>query len=902
MANEKVLVDVVFNPDTKQLEKRTQEISKDNKIKISFDKPDVKELEGPFKELQEKAMAMANGGFGRGLQQLKEGAMEFGSILKGGGDTSTALAGGLAKIGMEGATVFAGVAAGAAAGGAALVALYDRGTQLDNGFKALGISARAYTDALDGVINMEQAFAFRNAARNAGVQVSATQLARLSNFTAKYGQTLGDQAEAQRLNTAAANGDKEAMYQLGISYSETDTQAQRAARSIEVLTERAKRLGPAATTFGEDVAKFFGGIANSIGLQLTDARDEYRNLFRTESERQELLRQASAQRAQERADQARSARDSENRDALQRMALDQQRRANDLAGDAARIARNGLTTQEQLTQSQAESANIARQIREIRAMDGGSEQARLDRATRIAALQQQEAAQIQRRNQLQSFSVKLADAQRARLVNIAVAQAFGVTSGTRQLSLAEQIKMAEVERAKIAIAIVAAGGKVTDTQARQLEQLQNSINQGRQQQAQTASQAAATRRQNAQTELQLRLDNEMARARGEVYRTDIDALDVSQRRTQVERALTGLLAYRGATASQEASRLENINRFLQQRQTLESIITAQSAAYNAARNRAQTESSARMVAEASSLDRATQAMQGQLTLWAQQVAYANELQARRAQGQVLNSYELEYLQRVGNLQSQNSQILQLSRQREIELEAQLRAATDPAERLRLETALNEQRRQTIDLQRQQAEQARALSPMNSRLGKTLEGLAGGYADFGDAVQGLAGGAMQQFSSAFSTLISTAIEGKVSFGEAMLAMTKSMLTALSQQALVQGLFQLATGFARSAVGDEKGAIEAFTSAALFGAVGVAAGVGAGAIPTPETGKGSSAGPSDGGASGNMGSGASQRSSGPVIININTNNLLSSKEDTEKMVATALYGYENRIGRDTRSTRR
>ena len=906
MPTEKVMVDIVFNPDTKQLEKKTTEITEKNKVKISFDKPDVKQLEGPFKELQEKAMAMANGGFSRGLGQLKEGVSEFSNILKGGGDTSTALAGGLAKIGMEGATVFAGVAAGAAAGGAALVALYDRGTQLDNGFKALGISARAYTDALDGVINMEQAFAFRNAARNAGAQISATQLAQLSNFTAKYGQTLGDQAEAQRLATAASNGDKEAMYQLGISYSETDTQAQRATRSIEVLTERSKRLGPAATTFGEDVAKFFGGIANSIGLQLTDARDEYQNLFRTETERQNLLGQASAQRAQERADQARSARDSENRDALQRMALDQQRRANDLTGDAARIARNGLTTQEQLTQSQAESANIARQIREIRAMDGGSEQARLDRATRIAALQQQEAAQIQRRNQLQSFSVQLADAQRARLVNIAVAQAYGVTSGTRQLSLAEQIKMAEAERAKIAIAIVAAGGTFTDTQARQLEQLQNFINQGRAQQAQAASQEAATRRQNEQAELALRYANQEARARGEAYRTDVDAIDLTQRRSQLEAALNGLYAYRGRTATQEAARLAEIQRRTQEIQQLNQIMQTQEQTTLARRLAAEASLNAIALARAARGTEAVDISNRQFANDQARLTMYDEIMQRQRDGATLTQAETRFLSQYNNAARDrvmlsgllNAQIQQAERD-------STNSKLTAQERLAAEERLTQLRRQRVSLDRHEQERARYQTTLTSRLGKTVEGLAGNYENVGDALQGLAGGAIQNFGSAFGTLISTAIEGKTSFGEALQEMTKSVLASIAQQAGVQSLFQFATALGKAAIGDYKGAGEAAASGALFAAVALTAGGVSAAIPAKKegaSGAGGGTGPSGGGATGaGGGSGGSQGSSGPLVINFNVAPY-STKEDIEKGVAMAVYGYENRIGRNVRSTRR
>jgi hypothetical protein len=347
--SEQVQVDIVFNPDTKKLEKRITEVGKDNKVKIQFEKPDVKELEGPFKELQEKAMAMANGGFLRGIGQLKEGASEFGTILKGGGDLSTAFAGGLSKIGMEGATAFAGIAAGSVAVIAGMAKLYDMSTQQEIMFKSLGVAASEYTSALNGAINAEQAFAIRNAARNVGLQLTGRQLAEMSNATDALGQRSGDLQGTQSLVTQALQGNKQAMYELGIQYSATDTEVQRATRSVDELSRRARELGPKELGFFERLGIGFGRISIGINNQLNEAADIYSGVFRTQQQSEALIAQGSARRAVDARMEAQRLKDSQNRSAIEAMNIQQQERSNALALDSIRVARDGESTAQQIT-------------------------------------------------------------------------------------------------------------------------------------------------------------------------------------------------------------------------------------------------------------------------------------------------------------------------------------------------------------------------------------------------------------------------------------------------------------------------------------------------------------------------------------------------------------------------
>jgi hypothetical protein len=143
------------------------------------------------------------------------------------------------------------------------------------------------------------------------------------------------------------------------------------------------------------------------------------------------------------------------------------------------------------------------------------------------------------------------------------------------------------------------------------------------------------------------------------------------------------------------------------------------------------------------------------------------------------------------------------------------------------------------------------------------------------------------------MISGAIEGRQSFGELMQEMLKSTLASLAQQASVQALFQLATGFGKLAIGDIPGSTNAFISAGLFGAVGAVAGGVSAAIPSVDSAKKSSGSESRGSSvSGASSSGNnSNQQSGPVIINFNVQPF-STREDIENAVGGFYQGYMNR----------
>ena len=898
--NEKVSVDIVFNPDTKQLEKITKEIGEDNKIKISVDKPDIKQLEGPFKDLQEKFATVANGGFSKGLDQLRQGFAEFKSIQSKGGDFFTSVAGGLSKIGSEGAIAVEGLtilAGGTLAAGYAFASLYDKGTQLSISFKALGIDAKAYADALNGVINIEQAFSIRNAANTIGLKLNGQQLAELSNLTDTLAQQSGDLQGTQTLVTQALQGNKDAMYQLGIQYNQTDTEIQRATKSLDELSRRSRELGPKNLGFFEQIQVGFGRMSVNLASVLNDAGDQYASVLRTQQQGVNLSSQNAAIAAETARRAALATQDSENRSRIEQLNNQQQERANALAHDSIRVAQEGETTAQQILRSEMESVNINGQIQRLKEMVGGSEKEQETRRRTIADLERKEAAEIAKRNQLKSIGTQIADATRQRLVQQAIAQGNHTGQVVRQLTIADQIRIAERERARILREIALHNGVITAEQAIQLANSQTVINNGRQQQAQAGAQEASTRRQNEQTELSMRYANELARARGEAYRLDIDSIDVAQRRAQIEAGLNGLFAYRGNTAQREAARLETVQRLTEQLNNLRGIEEAQQErAQQLAIQRKRQESEAAIIAERDSRAAITTAIRlGEINLT--RLNMYDSIIQRQREGISITSAEREYLERYNNaarmrLEYGNLINSQIDEQRTIIANSQ----PGTQEKLAAEERLNQLLAQRIGLQREEQDRSQRQSIMTSRLGKALGGLAENYTDVGDAAQGLGSMALNQLGSAFSNMISTVIEGKVSFGEALAEMAKSMLASLAQMAGSQALFQLATGFAKLAGNDIPGATAAFTSAGMFAAVAAIAGGISTVIPSSNQQSGGGGGGSSGGVSTPTTSTpeSSSRNSGPMVINVNVNGSLSTDKDIQKAVAHSVYAYEERMG--------
>jgi hypothetical protein len=116
-------------------------------------------------------------------------------------------------------------------------------------------------------------------------------------------------------------------------------------------------------------------------------------------------------------------------------------------------------------------------------------------------------------------------------------------------------------------------------------------------------------------------------------------------------------------------------------------------------------------------------------------------------------------------------------------------------------------------------------------------------------------AFGSFGQAMGQNIAAAIVYKKSIGEAMRTAAAESLAALSARALTEAIFATAYGFILLAQRDFTGASQAFTAAAMFGSVGVAAAVAGRAIAPSQAGAAAGRAETSGaGAAGGVGGGA------------------------------------------------
>ena len=239
----KVLVDVQFNADTKQLEKVVQDA--EGKVITQKLELDTGGLEGPLKDLQEFTARLASGGFGKGLEQLSEAKTAFQAIRQEGGDMASAVSAGLSKIGVQGDAAFKLIATGATFAVGGLIALasatFKAASETEQevlAFNAAKIASNEYSAAIAGVVRASEALAVQNAAFAAGVRLNATEVAAVVNQARNMGRITGDSAEALRLHTAAAGGDATAMRALGQAYDEFATRSENARRAVQAFQQQ----------------------------------------------------------------------------------------------------------------------------------------------------------------------------------------------------------------------------------------------------------------------------------------------------------------------------------------------------------------------------------------------------------------------------------------------------------------------------------------------------------------------------------------------------------------------------------------------------------------------------------------------------------------------------------------
>lgn len=152
----------------------------------------------------------------------------------------------------------------------------------------------------------------------------------------------------------------------------------------------------------------------------------------------------------------------------------------------------------------------------------------------------------------------------------------------------------------------------------------------------------------------------------------------------------------------------------------------------------------------------------------------------------------------------------------------------------------------------------------------------------EMVQGLSA-----VGNAFVESAALALEGEEAFGQAMQRQLRAVLVSLAKQSAVEALKNTALGVAAFAGGSVPQGLAYLKAAGLWAATGVAAGVGAAAIPrvdsaAAQAGGGGARTPAPAQA---RAGGASQESSGPLVLNINVNGALLN-EGVEESIVRAL----------------
>lgn len=109
------------------------------------------------------------------------------------------------------------------------------------------------------------------------------------------------------------------------------------------------------------------------------------------------------------------------------------------------------------------------------------------------------------------------------------------------------------------------------------------------------------------------------------------------------------------------------------------------------------------------------------------------------------------------------------------------------------------------------------------------------------MSGMLSGAGKKMGDALAKNLTAVISGNAAMRVSMKQVTHDVMESLSQQALVKAIYSTAEGLALLASYQYPAAASAFAAAAAFGAVGVAAGLGARAIGSPSAGAGTASMP-------------------------------------------------------------
>ena len=140
-------------------------------------------------------------------------------------------------------------------------------------------------------------------------------------------------------------------------------------------------------------------------------------------------------------------------------------------------------------------------------------------------------------------------------------------------------------------------------------------------------------------------------------------------------------------------------------------------------------------------------------------------------------------------------------------------------------------------------------------------------------------------NAFVESAALALEGEEAFGQALQKQLRAVLVALAKQSAVEALKNTALAVASFAAYNVPGGLMYLKAAGLWAATGIAAGVGAAAIPKPDAATASGASTRTPSPAQARPGGSSAESGGPLVLNITVNGALMN-EGVEEGVVRAL----------------
>ena len=249
---------------------------------------------------------------------------------------------------------------------------------------------------------------------------------------------------------------------------------------------------------------------------------------------------------------------------------------------------------------------------------------------------------------------------------------------------------------------------------------------------------------------------------------------------------------------------------------------------------------------------------------------ADELQARRSLDAAQNPGAAGDVRRQRERQQELITLRGAYEQLLSQTDARIQQATDEG---RDQRALNELYQERLGLLRAMGSATQELSDIQREQSSATR-------EFGSAMVSTLGGVTDAFGGA----VVAAIEGQKSFGAALGEMLRDLLKTLAKQAFVETLKNTAMGLFNLGIGNVPGATSHFAAAGLWAAVGVASGVGLAATkPSTATPPTNAPGGSDRAASARPAQLPAGSGGGPLNLSINISGAVFSDDGITEAVS-------------------